>query len=67
MGHGKTQSVHFTEEDNHILSCVITGWRRRGKQTFEQSRKLVELSALLSDERDQRLDIEVQFEGTINA
>jgi hypothetical protein len=44
---------------------VTTGWRRRAKQTFEQLRKPVELSASVGDERDQRLDIEVQFESTI--
>jgi hypothetical protein len=59
--------VHFTEEYNRILSCVTTGWRRTAKQTFEQSRKPVELSASVGDECDQRLDIEVQFESTINA
>jgi hypothetical protein len=59
--------VHFTEEYNCILSCVTTGWRRRAKQTFEQSRKPVELSVSVGDECNQRLDIEVQFESTINA
>jgi hypothetical protein len=32
MDHGKTQGVHFTEKDNHILSRMTISWERRSNQ-----------------------------------